>query len=964
MNPERWERIKELFGEALEHEPSSRQAFLRQACPDDEMYEEVVTLVAAQADGDLLSPSHLTFPGFAPEELAEGTLLKDRYKVGKEIAEGGFAKVFIATDEHLLGRRVVIKVLRERNNSDLWSKARFEDEIRALSMIDHPSVIGVLDAGATEDGLRYLVMQFVEGQTLRSLIGGVPMPYERVAKLVTQVGLAVGAAHKVGIIHQDIKPENVMVQELPDGTDRVRLIDFGIARLRAQATSTVITRVVGSLSYMAPEQLLGRPSAASDIFGLGVMAYELITGAKPFAAQNPIELYSCQQNAQFKRPKELRRDLPDLAEQAIERALAFSPEDRYPSAEEFAVELAAALEQAGGVSHDPRLPRPASPDGKNRFDVFVSYASRDADFADELIDELERRGCYCFDGTRNPPLGEPSDDPQGEAIAQSSCFLVILTGDADRSLRVLQEAKAAAKLGKPVIALSVDSVRPTGILEFALTRPVWVECSSSPSSADYGRVEASIRRFVPLFCGAEKHRVPAKPNEPREPLLTEFGARFLFGFRGNGQLRVIAAGILWAVITCILSILGNAADITVNLAPAGSGAAKQIRFGYLYELNGAFTYLFILPLYLYCALQFVRQAQVALIALASRDQLVARRSAEDGAIKSPLTWVGEANRRWLSPALLLFVLVVSVLLMVGAEYLPPNSDYKNLMFGYVQAPWIADYPVECKGCTLDELGRKTGRKLDALDGVGMDDLKTYRIVEPFYHGRYSGSVQRIAFVLFMISVLGLEVAFGVLVVWTILKILFILQLLYRSISPSNQFPLQLYLRFTDPQGMFGLEPVHRILSRVVALIGMSVVLEVLSWWTNFLKGSKRTLTADLFSLAGWGQFLVTNYSIVLAAMLLLYLFFLSSRTRELAGEECTQLTELGRTPRTKRGTALDDLLRVVGGQSIWASSRFTALYLFAPVLYVFSLIAFDQVGIARQVGVVWDLFLRHVLGRE
>lgn len=120
----------------------------------------------------------------------------------------------------------------------------------------------------------------------------------------------------------------------------------------------------------------------------------------------------------------------------------------------------------------------------------------------------------------------------------------------------------------------------------------------------------------------------------------------------------------------------------------------------------------------------------------------------------------------------------------------------------------------------------------------------------------------------------------------------------------------------------------------------------------------------MFSLAGWGQFLVTNYSIVLAAMLLLYLFFLSSRTRELAGEECTQLTELGRTPRTKRGTALDDLLRVVGGQSIWASSRFTALYLFAPVLYVFSLIAFDQVGIARQVGVVWDLFLRHVLGRE
>jgi serine/threonine-protein kinase len=269
MNPERWERIKELFGRALDLEREEQEAFLKKTCPDDEIYQEVLSLLAANEGGDFLRPGNPILPQPAPE-LTEGMLLKQRYRVGQEIGRGGFATVFLATDQHLHNRRVVIKVLREQAAEASWSEARFQDEIRSLSMIDHPGVIGLLDAGQA-DGHQYLVMQYAEGQTLRSLIGPTAMPFDRIAGLITQVGQAVGAAHKLGIIHQDIKPDNIMVQVLPEGGDRVRLIDFGIARLRSENTAMVITRAAGSPSYMAPEQLLRRPSAASDIFGIGIV---------------------------------------------------------------------------------------------------------------------------------------------------------------------------------------------------------------------------------------------------------------------------------------------------------------------------------------------------------------------------------------------------------------------------------------------------------------------------------------------------------------------------------------------------------------------------------------------------------------------------------------------------------------------------------------------------------------------
>jgi serine/threonine protein kinase len=224
-----------------------------------------------------------------------GTLLKDRYLIEGELGRGGIGVVYLARDTQLLQRRVVIKVLLESSENSLhtpWFRKKFDQEIEALVRIDHPGVVGVLDAGVMPDGKPFFVMQFVEGTNLRSVMQkemqAGPLDLARVAHIIRQIGVALTAAHDKGIIHRDLKPENVMVQRTNEGEEVMKLIDFGIATVKdsqMNQTDTGKTKVAGALPYMAPEQLRGEPLAASDTWSLGVMAYELLTGRMPFNAE-------------------------------------------------------------------------------------------------------------------------------------------------------------------------------------------------------------------------------------------------------------------------------------------------------------------------------------------------------------------------------------------------------------------------------------------------------------------------------------------------------------------------------------------------------------------------------------------------------------------------------------------------------------------------------------------------------
>lgn len=235
--------------------------------------------------------------------------------------------VYLARDRQLLEKRVVIKVLLDESSLDPWIRQKFLQEMEALSRIDHPGVVGVLDTGLTAERKQFLVMQYIEGRTLRSVIEPGGMNHTRAAGLIRQIAQALAAAHEKGVWHRDLKPENIMVQSL-GGEEHVKLIDFGIAGIQDSQFSGEETKVAGSAAYMAPEQFDGRPCAASDTYALGIVAYEMLTGKRPAGSA------------------ELGPELSDAVRRSILKAMSFHMEQRHANVREFGEELYRAL--AGG----------------------------------------------------------------------------------------------------------------------------------------------------------------------------------------------------------------------------------------------------------------------------------------------------------------------------------------------------------------------------------------------------------------------------------------------------------------------------------------------------------------------------------------------------------------------------------------------------------------------------------------
>ena len=287
LTPDNWRRVKEVVSDALEFAPEARRDFVASQCADDpELLLEIESLLAADdpqtpdLESDLL-----------PSIQNIGPLVKGRYAVQKKLEQGGFSTTYLAVDGQLNDRRVVIKVM-DSLNREPYLVRKFQEELAALSCLEHPNIIAPLDSGQLSDGSQFIVMQFAEGKTLRMILADGLVPLPRAANILLQLGRTLSFIHARKMYHRDLKPENVIVQTFADGNDHVRLIDFGIASIVDETTSTT-TRVIGTLNYMAPEQLSGEVSAASDLYSLGVLAYELITGSRPFNSASPSSLSTC-----------------------------------------------------------------------------------------------------------------------------------------------------------------------------------------------------------------------------------------------------------------------------------------------------------------------------------------------------------------------------------------------------------------------------------------------------------------------------------------------------------------------------------------------------------------------------------------------------------------------------------------------------------------------------------------------
>ena len=292
-----------------------------------------------------------------PEDPIIGTMVGGRYRMQRKLGHGGFGVIYLAADEKMLSRPVVVKALHDEGIGNEWSARKFKQEIEALARIDHPSIVGIFDVGEMPDGKPYIVMQYVDGFSLRSLITPEGLDFWRAANIMRQTGRALSAAHDRGILHRDLKPENIMVQTLGGGDEQVKIIDFGIARVKNSVVSftTASDKTVGTIAYMSPEQLIASQlTPASDVYCLAVIAYELLTGRRPANPESAYQLLEMQRAGVRIRPTDLRPGLNQQAEAIILKALSFEAGNRPQRARDFGDELASAL-----VSDEPTVVPPA-----------------------------------------------------------------------------------------------------------------------------------------------------------------------------------------------------------------------------------------------------------------------------------------------------------------------------------------------------------------------------------------------------------------------------------------------------------------------------------------------------------------------------------------------------------------------------------------------------------------------------
>jgi serine/threonine-protein kinase len=347
MTPERWRVIDAILRASLSCEPAQRDAFVAQACGDDEdLRREVASLLAVHDRvGDFLSrpAAEILSRGIALPSLTGrlATALAGRYQIEREIGRGGMATVHLARDlRH--GRWVAIKVLREELAAAVGAE-RFLEEIRVTASLQHPHILPLFDSGSAE-GLVWYVMPFVEGETLRSRLARERrLPVDDALQLVREMADALEYAHRHGVVHRDVKPENVLLQ-----SGHALVADFGIALALENAGGARITRTgitLGTPSYMAPEQAAGdRPiDARTDVYALGAVLHEMLAGESPSAAAS----HQMPRNAMHEPVIALaarRADVSSSLDTAVRRALAKEPDDRFPSAAAFAAALAAPLD--------------------------------------------------------------------------------------------------------------------------------------------------------------------------------------------------------------------------------------------------------------------------------------------------------------------------------------------------------------------------------------------------------------------------------------------------------------------------------------------------------------------------------------------------------------------------------------------------------------------------------------------
>ncbi len=361
MTPERWQEVKKVLAGALERTPEQRPVYLDQACTDPALRREVESLISAHEQGDTSFMNGGVFPSGNAEALKGGERMGP-YEIVARIGAGGMGEVYRARD-HRLEREVAIKVFAPWRRIDDSVQRRFRKEALALAKLSHPNIAAVYDVGV-QDGRDFLVMEYVPGESLAEKVKSGPLPLAETLALGEEIAQALGEAHEHGIIHRDLKPANVIVT--PKG--HAKVLDFGVAKLLAEpgtedATLSIAETIgpVGTPLYMSPEQAEAHAvDSRTDLWSLGVVLYESLTGKRPFEGRTGTGLLHAITSDAPKPLREARPDVPAETEKIISRALEKDASNRYQSAAEMARDLSSELSKvsapaAAGARREVRL---------------------------------------------------------------------------------------------------------------------------------------------------------------------------------------------------------------------------------------------------------------------------------------------------------------------------------------------------------------------------------------------------------------------------------------------------------------------------------------------------------------------------------------------------------------------------------------------------------------------------------
>jgi tRNA A-37 threonylcarbamoyl transferase component Bud32 len=295
------------------------------------------------------------------------TRIDGRYTIERPLGSGGMAEVFLAHDE-VLDRDVALKVLRSQYAGDEEFYERFRREATSAAGLSHPNIVQVYDRGEVDDGTCYIAMEYVSGGTLKERLDERgPMEPERALAVAGQVAEALWAAHERGVIHRDIKPQNILVTDM----GHLKVTDFGIARAASAATISATNAVFGTAGYLSPEQALGEPATPrSDLYSLGIVLYELLTGVVPYRADNPVAVCMKHVTEPLTPPRGLDPTIPEAVDALVVKMLAKDPADRPASASEL-------LDDIEGVRRGAPPPAPTPRTGTVRLGGRKTVAPKD-----------------------------------------------------------------------------------------------------------------------------------------------------------------------------------------------------------------------------------------------------------------------------------------------------------------------------------------------------------------------------------------------------------------------------------------------------------------------------------------------------------------------------------------------------------------------------------------------------------